>query len=162
MEAVAVHVEGVANYVSIKDGQSRNVIKGTGFSEGDKVTTSANGVVEIRFDTGDIMRMDTKTSMSITALHRKDSGSTFNIFSLIAGRVRNAVAKLSTSDSKFEYHTKAAICGVGGSPDWIVETGIDPSTGKEKTDVNFLGKTDEAGKLYVQGTEGTVITLTPG
>lgn len=143
--AKAVFVEGEVTILSVKDSSIHKVKIGTEFSEGDRVKTGSDGVVEIEFDTGDLIRVDRDTDMAIKALNRDEEGSTFSVFNLIVGRVKSAVSKLATSGSKFEYHTKAAICGVAGTPPFVVQFR------KNQTFVDLLGKKGEPGKVYVRG-----------
>lgn len=161
--ATVTHVEGEATVVFVKDGSAAPVVLKMAVSAGDRVRTGKNGVVEVQFDNGDVIRVDKDTDMTVRSLHRNEKGSTFSIFNLIMGRVKSSVAKLASRESKFEYHTKAAIAGVGGSPPWVVTASMD-ATGKSKTEVDFLGKKGEMGQLYLQGFDSglTRITLDPG
>lgn len=156
--AKAVYVEGSVRAISAVDAKMRSVAKGDTFTEGDRITTSASGVLEVEFDTGDLIRVDKNSDLVIKALNRNPKGSTFSIFSLMIGRVKSAVSKLTDSDSKFEYHTKAAICGVSGTPPFIVES-IDG-----QTNVDLLGEPGEKGAVYVKGFDpaGTMITIFSG
>lgn len=156
--AKAVHVQGDARVISVKTAKESKITVGSIVEEGDRIKTSRNGVVEVEFDNGDLIRIDVDTDMTIRSLHRDDSGSSFSIFNLVLGRVKSAVSKLVTADSKFEYHTKAAICGVGGTPPFIVEFRAD------KVSVDLLGKPGDAGFVYVQGFDPskTLVTLMAG
>ncbi len=158
IKAKAVYVEGSVNVISTKDNKSRLVKTGDLFVEGDKIVTEKDGVVEIKFDTGALIRIDVDTQMIVTSLHRNDSGSTFSIFNLIAGRVKSAVTKLVDDKSKFEYQTKAAISGVSGTPPFIVE-----ALGAI-TNIDLFGGEGDEGALYVIGFDPakTMITLFPG
>jgi len=142
--AKASYVEGASVYISIMDGKTNKISVGSQFREGDRIKTSANGVVEVLFDNGDLIRIDRNTDMVIKALHKKPAGSSFSIFGLFFGRVKSAVAKLATADSKFEYHTKAAIAGVGGTPPFVVEFR------DNKANVDLLGEKGERGSVYVK------------
>lgn len=153
--AKAVYVEGSVRAISAADAKMRIVAKGDTFAEGDRIITSASGALELELDTGDLIRVDKSSDMVIKALNRNPKGSTFSIFSLMIGRVKSAVSKLVDSDSKFEYHTKAAICGVSGTPPFIVET-MDG-----QTNVDLLGEPGEKGTVYVKGFDpaGTIVTV---
>ncbi len=142
--AKAVYVEGSVYVLSVKDKQMRRVKVGSKFVMGDRVRTKSDGIVEIEFDTGDLIRIDRDTDMVIRSLHRDEKGSTFSIFNLIVGRVKSAVDRLTTKDSKFEYHTKTSISGVAGTL-FIVESR------KDLTSVDHLGKKSVPGAVYVQG-----------
>lgn len=148
ISAKATYVEGSVSVLSAADDTTRAVQVGTGFAEGDKVTTSDDGIVEITFDTGDIIRLDNGTDLTIASLHRDEKGSTFSIFELAIGRVKSAVTKLVDKASRFEYHTRAAVCGVAGTPPFVVEAN------DKQTDVDLLGKKGDPGKVYVQSTGG--------
>lgn len=156
--AKAVYVEGVSHVISVKDGKRRRVKVNTPFQEGDRLTTSQNGVVEIRFDTGNLIRVDKGADMVIRSLHRNDRGSTFSVFGLLVGRVKSAVSKLISSESKFEYHTRTAICGVAGTPPFIV------AFQGNKTFVDLLGKKGEEGALRIQGLDPakSIVTVLSG
>lgn len=158
IKARAVYVEGSVNAISIADSKMRAVARGDTFAEGDRIKTSANGTLEVEFDTGDIIRLDKNSDLIIKALNRNSSGSTFSIFSLMIGRVKSAVSKLADSSSKFEYHTKAAVCGVSGTPPFVVET-----TDGE-TSVDLLGEPGEKGAVYVRGMDpaGTMVMVFSG
>ncbi|MBF0293212.1 MAG: FecR domain-containing protein [Nitrospinae bacterium] len=158
IKAKAVYVEGSVNVISIADSKMRAVARGDTFAEGDRIKTSANGTLEVEFDTGDIIRLDKNSDLVIKALNRNSSGSTFSIFSLMIGRVKSAVSKLADSSSKFEYHTKAAVCGVSGTPPFVVET-----TNGE-TSVDLLGEPGEKGAVYVRGMDpaGTMVMVFSG
>jgi hypothetical protein len=153
--AKAVYVEGYVRAISAADAKMRSVAKGDAFVEGDRIITSASGALELELDTGDLIRVDKNSDMVIKALNRNPKGSTFSIFSLMIGRVKSAVSKLADSDSKFEYHTKAAICGVSGTPPFVVET----TDGQ--TSVDLLGEPGEKGAVYVKGFDpaGTMVTV---
>lgn len=156
--AKAVHVQGDARVISAKTAKESRIAVGSIIEEGDRIKTSRNGVVEVEFDNGDLIRVDVGTDMTIRSLHRDESGSSFSIFNLVLGRVKSAVSKLVTANSKFEYHTKAAICGVGGTPPFIVEFRAD------KVNVDLLGKPGDSGFVYVQGFDSakTLVTLMAG
>lgn len=145
--AEAIYVEGKVTVLSIKDARETTVSVGSSFIAGDKIVTSSNGVVEMKFDNGNIMRVDHGTELSVKSLHRDGDGSTFSVFHLWAGRVKAAVSRLASSTSKFEYHTKGAIAGVSGTPPFVV--GYEPKL--NITEVDLLGKKGEPGKVYVQG-----------
>ncbi len=112
--AKAMSVEGEVFLLSIEDGKTRQVIRGDAFTAGDKITTGPDGKVVILFDTGSRMTIDNDTEMTIKNLSKNDRGKSKSIFGIGFGRVRAFVAKMDSS-SKFEYHTKAAIAGVGGT-----------------------------------------------
>ena len=158
IKATAVYVEGKVTVFSVTDSKVRTVVVGTAFREGDRVKTESNGVVEIEFDTKDLIRLDKNTDMTIKSLRRNEKGSTFSVFNLLVGRVKSAVSKLADKDSKFEYHTKAAICGVAGTPPFIVEFR------KNQAFVDLLGKKGEEGAVYVRGFDPakTLVTVFAG
>jgi hypothetical protein len=156
--AKAVHVEGDARLLSARTAKESRISVGFPVEEGDRIKTARNGIVEVEFDNGDLIRVDVDSDMTIRSLHRDDNGSTFSIFSLVIGRVKSAVSKLTTAESKFEYHTKAAICGVGGTPPFVVEFR------NEKVNVDLLGKPGDKGFVYVQGFDPakTMVSLLAG
>ncbi len=158
IKAKAVLVEGEATVFPIAGSKSYAIVIGTKFREGDRIKTGENGVVEIELDTGDLIRIDKSTNMVIKALHRNKKGSTTSIFSLLVGRVKSAVTKLVDDESKFEYHTKAAIAGVAGTPPFIVGFvgGI--------ANIDLLGKTGDKGRVFVQGTDSarSRVDISPG
>jgi len=156
--AKAVYVEGVAHVSSVKEKSGRRVELNSTFTEGDRVKTEADGIVEIEFDTGDLVRVDKDTEMVVRSLKRDESGSAFSIFNLVIGRVKSAVGKLATKDSKFEYHTKTAIAGVAGTPPWVL------SFHENTTEIDLLGQKGDKGFVYVQGLDPkkTLVTLSPG
>ncbi|MGK7345654.1 MAG: FecR family protein [Candidatus Nitrospinota bacterium M3_3B_026] len=156
--AEAVYVEGKVMVISAADSRESEVSIGMVFSEGDRIRTAADGIIEIEFDTGDLMRVDRDTDMVIKSLSRDEKGATSSVFGLMVGRVKASVTKLTTPDSKFEYHTKAAICGVAGTPPFVVEHK------KERTSIDLLGRAGEKGQVYVRGFDpaATVVNLTAG
>ena len=122
------------------------ILMGTRFIEGDIVKTGKDSVLEIKFDTGDLIHMEPETELEVTSIHRDDQGSTFSIFRLISGLVKSSVNKLLTPESKFEYKTKAAITGVGGTPPFIVQIN------KGATEVDLLPDYEfEGGNMYLHG-----------
>lgn len=143
--AKATYVSGDVSAFRLGDVKSVPVIKGLAFAEGDKIKTSADGVVEVQLDNGNLIRLDKSGELIIKSLNRNESGSTFSIFGLTFGRVKSAVSKLVSNESKFEYHTKAAICGVGGTPPFVVEADA------ENTRVDLLGYPADPGTVYVSG-----------
>ncbi|MGK7345860.1 MAG: FecR family protein [Candidatus Nitrospinota bacterium M3_3B_026] len=153
--AEAVHVEGAASYVSVDDEKTYPVEVKTPFREGDRVSTGADGIVEISFDTGDLMLVDNDTELLIRSLSRSGEASS-SVFGLELGRVKSYVTKLSGKESKFEIHTRAAISGVAGT-EYVVET---------KDDTTNVYNTSEAngGDIFVEGRDPskTRITLPPG
>jgi len=145
MAAKATYVEGKVSVVLAVDSSTRGVAVGDTFKEGDHLVTAADGIVEIELGTGDIIRLENDTDMTIKSLSRNEKGSTFSIFDLAIGRVKSLVGKLADKDSKFEYHTKAAICGVAGTPPWIV-TALENAT-----EIDLLGKKGGKGAVFTQG-----------
>jgi len=143
--AKATYVSGDVSVFHIGETKSAPVVKGSAFAEGDKIKTSADGVVEALLDNGNLIRLDKNGELIIKSLNRNESGSTFSIFGLTFGRVKSAVSKLVSNESKFEYHTKAAICGVGGTPPFVVEADAD------NTRVDLLGDPADTGAVYVSG-----------
>lgn len=156
--AKAVHVEGDARVLSARTAKESRISVGSPIEEGDRIKTARNGIVEVEFDNGDLIRVDVNSDMTIRSLHRDEKGSTFSIFNLVLGRVKSAVSKLTTAESKFEYHTKAAICGVGGTPPFVVEFR------ENKVNVDLLGEPGDRGFVYVQGFDPakTIVTLFAG
>jgi hypothetical protein len=156
--AKAVHVEGDSRVISAKTAKESRISVGSIIEEGDRIRTSRNGIVEVEFDNGNLIRVDVDSDMTIRALNRDEKGSTFSIFNLVLGRVKSAVSKLTTADSKFEYHTKAAICGVGGTPPFVVEFRDD------RINIDLLGKPGDMGHVYVQAFDPakTMVTLLAG
>ncbi|VAX23371.1 hypothetical protein MNBD_NITROSPINAE04-267 [hydrothermal vent metagenome] len=118
--ARAIVVEGMVTLFTADKKAGQRVTVDASFAEGDRVVTGDGSALEIEFGTGDRVRVDESSEMTIQSLHRDDSGSTFSIFNLALGRVRSFVTKLASGDSKFEYHTKTAIAGVAGT-DFVVE-----------------------------------------
>ena len=156
--AKAVHVEGDARVLSSRTAKETRITVGSLIEEGDRIKTARNGIVEVEFDNGDLIRVDVDTDMTIRSLHRDDKGSSFSIFNLVLGRVKSAVSKLVTAESKFEYHTKAAICGVGGTPPFVVEFRDD------NVNVDLLGEPGDKGFVYVRGFDPakTMVSLLAG
>ena len=116
IQARAINVIGTPNYYSVVKAKTLPVVKGTRFVAGDKIITGSSGVVEILMDTGDLMNIDNNSEITIKSLHKDTSGKTISTFWLAFGRVKAAVLRKLTTDSKFEFHTKSAIAGVSGSP----------------------------------------------
>ncbi len=158
IKAHAVYLEGDVKVFSFQNSKMRSVEKNDSFYEGDRIVTGADGVVEIELDTGDLIRVDKGSDMVIKALHRTAQGSSQSVFSLLLGKVKSAVNKLVDDQSKFEYHTKAAVAGVAGTPPFIVAV-----TGSS-TNIDLLGKQGDHGSVYVKGTDPneTRVTLPPG
>ena len=143
--AKATSVVGAVSVISVKDGKTSPVRQGSAFVEGDRVTTGADGSVEIEFDTGDHIFLDKGADLVIKSLHRNKAGSAFSIFNLLVGRVKSYVGKLADKKSKFEYHTRTAIAGVAGTPPWIVEYR------DGRTYIYLLGEKGKPGFIYVIG-----------
>lgn len=160
IDAVVVHLEGDAFVISSVKGGRVSLTMGDHVYEGDRISALAGASVEIKFDTGSVIKIGEKTDMVVKSLRRNDSGSTFSIFGLLAGRVKSAVGKLFGGDSKFEYHTKAAVAGVAGTPPFVVE--FDPVG--NRMGVDLLGKQGQSGAVFVQGFDpaATLINLGPG
>ncbi|VAX17149.1 hypothetical protein MNBD_NITROSPINAE01-723 [hydrothermal vent metagenome] len=158
IKAHAVYLEGDVKVFSFKNSKMRSVEKNDPFYEGDRIVTGADGVVEIELDTGDLIRVDKGSDMVIKALHRTAQGSSQSVFSLLLGKVKSAVNKLVDDQSKFEYHTKAAVAGVAGTPPFIVAV-----TGSS-TNIDLLGEQGDHGSVYVKGTDpnATRVNLPPG
>lgn len=160
MAARAVHVEGDVTVTSAANAKPRKVTTGWMFMAGDKIFTGADGAVEIELDTGDLIKLDRNSAFSITQLDRDSGGSTNSLFDLAVGRVVSAVEKLASRNSKFEVRTKTAICGVAGTPPWVVQ--FQPS--QQRTLVDLLGRQGEPGAVYVKGFDPgqTLITIFAG
>ncbi|MGK7345407.1 MAG: FecR family protein [Candidatus Nitrospinota bacterium M3_3B_026] len=154
--ARAVHVEGEASYVAARDAETYKVEINTPFAEGDRVITGADGKLEIEFDTGDLLLMDSGAELVIRALERDEKGTASAVFDLAAGRVKSLVTGLAGKGSRFEIHTRAAISGVAGT-EFYVET---------EEDATSVYNTSEpgGGDVFVQGRDaaGTRVILTPG
>ena len=143
--ATAIYVRGVAHVTSAKTSKKTRIRKGATFEAGDKIVTSRTGIVEIKFDNGNKVRIDRNSNLLVKRLERDSSGSTFSVFNLFFGRVKSAVGRLATASSKFEYHTKAAIAGVAGTPDWVLEYRGDTL----KT--YLLGQPGDEGSIFIRG-----------
>ena len=156
--ATAMYVRGVAHVTSAKTGKKTRIRRGAAFAAGDKIVTSRTGVVEIKFDNGNKVRVDRNSSLLVKELRRDSSGSTFSVFNLFFGRVKSAVGRLATASSKFEYHTKAAIAGVAGTPDWVLEYKDDTLK------AYLLGQPGDKGAIYIKGFDPhqTLIEITAG
>jgi hypothetical protein len=116
--ATARTVEGGVTVIGA-DNALVAVENGTTFVEGDRVKTAVDGSLEIVFDSGDKIRVGSSSDMTIKTLRRRPQ-ATASIFSLTFGKIRTFVTKLVGKESKFEYHTKAAVAGVAGT-DFVVE-----------------------------------------
>jgi len=159
--ARAIVVEGMVTLFPANKEVGRRVAVDASFAEGDRLITGKNSAVEIEFGTGDRIRVDESSEMTIQSLHRDDTGSTFSVFNLALGKVRSFVSKLTTTESKFEYHTKTAIAGVAGT-DFVVEVPDDNSMvvfvlpkdadlGEEGTGVCQDRTLWDKGAVYVKG-----------
>ena len=120
IKAKAISVKGKALLYKANRKRPQVVKKGSNFIEGDRIRTGRTGSVEILFDTGDIIRIAPGSNLQIKSLSKNKSGDTTSVFWLAFGRVKSAVLRKITSRSKFEYHTKSAICGIAGSPPFEV------------------------------------------
>ena len=161
MAARAVHVEGDAKvFAAASPKAGKTITVGWMFMKGDKIFTGADGAVEIEMDTGDLVKLDNNSAFSITQLDRDSGGSTNSIFDLAVGRVVSAVEKLASRNSRFEIRTKTAICGVAGTPPWVVQF----QPGQQRTLVDLLGRPGEPGVVYVRGFDPsqTLITIFAG
>lgn len=158
--AKAVAVEGKATRTSPEGNRSAGIVVGDTFSAGDTIKTSVGAIVEIEFDTGSLMLIGSDTQMTIKNLDRKKDGTTRSVFGLLFGRIKTSVVKLLTRNSLFEYHTKAAVCGVAGTPPFVVEYQRE----QEQTNIDLLGKPGQKGAVYVQGRDRarTRVDVLPG
>jgi len=156
--ATVTFITGEATLHPGAGGAAHPIVKGTALVEGDRVITEATGRLVVRFDNGDSIQLSPKSDLLIKALHRTKSRDSFSVFGLSVGRVKSFVSKLATKVSMFEYQTKAAICGVAGTPPWTV------TTNGEVTEVDLEGELGGPGAVYVRGTEGAAgeeVILTP-
>ncbi len=157
--ATVIHQEGSASVFSTAVGKRLPLRMGDRIAEGDRIRTGRNGNVEIEFDTGSVIKIDAGTDLVVKSLRRDNKGSTFSIFGLLFGRVKSAVRKLVSSESRFEYQTKAVVAGVAGTPPWVIT--VLPNGAAE---VDLLGAKGDKGAVFVQGLDPqkTLINLTPG
>ena len=147
--ATVSSVSGDVKYISIKEKASQPLEVGVILIAGDKVITGADGTAVITFgDSGDLT-IDINTTVTIRAVSKKPSGVVESIFYLATGRIKSTLSKL-TADDKFEYHTKAAVSGVAGTPPHIIEA-TQNEAGKEKTNIYLLGEIGDEGSIYVRG-----------
>lgn len=153
---VVTYVSGKALVVKRGASTSGQLAVGDRFNEGSQIRTGPNSSVELLFDDGSVIRVSEDTTLRARALRRADDGATTSIFDLIAGRVKSAVRRLIGPSSKFEYHTKAAIAGVAGTPPFVVEH----APGRGVTMVDLLGAPGQSGEVYVNTDKGSA-TLTP-
>lgn len=162
-QAKVTFVKGHAVRI-ITDSQINKLKLGSMVKGGERVKTGARSSLELELDDGSLIKLGANSDMKIKTLTRETSGTTVALFNLFSGRVKSAVRKLFNSSSKFEYHTKAAIAGVAGTPPFVVEYNP-PSKPKEGgvMSVDLLGSTGQAGKLYIKGESSLEkIVLTPG
>ncbi len=160
IEAHAVYVEGVVNYVSVEDSVTYPVELNTPFREGDRVITGKDGMVEIEFDTGALLLLDNDTDVTIKSLHINDQGAVSAIFYLAVGLIKSSFSKLADMD-QVEYHTKAAIAGISGTPNQVVKADT-TDEGVARTDIYLLGEEGDEGSMFARGFDPdmTEVTLT--
>jgi hypothetical protein len=120
IKAKASLVEGRVTVISAVDRGRKGLTTGMEINVGDRIMTGKDGYVEIIFDTQDVITIDPDTSMTVKELHANNQGDTTSIFQIAFGTVKSAVLRDLTPESKFEYHTKAAIAGIAGSPPFTV------------------------------------------
>lgn len=160
IKAEAVYVAGKASYVAAKDAVTRDVEVGAVFAEGDKITTGADGRVHIKIESGGMILIDNNTEFGVGSLRYGDNGAINTSFGLLVGRIKSSLSKIAAKDS-MEYRTKAALVGIAGTPEHILE--VKPADGgKSLTNVYALAGKD--GSLRVQGFDpaNTFVMLTAG
>lgn len=129
-----------------------NAAKGQRLAPGDVITTGLEGEAELLYDDGNLTRLDENSRLLIEKLSVVEGGARETGIRLDLGRVKNAVSKLGNKRSHFEVHTSSAVAGVTGTPDWVVGLAGDPAS--PVTEVDLLGKTGEAGEIFVEGAGG--------
>jgi hypothetical protein len=158
--AELVDVEGNV-WVTLKTGnETLDATVGLKLVAGDAIETGEDGAAEILFDDGNVTRMDENSKMTIETLSVDDDRNQRSVLGLAYGRVKNSVAKLVSKRSKFEVHTKSAVAGVTGTPEWVVGAFEGE---KHTTEVDLLGEEGEEGSIFVMGTdpERSVVILVP-
>ena len=156
--ATASTVSGDVNYVSVKDKATHPLEVGHILIAGDQVVTGSDGSAEITFEDSGAMTLDKDTKVTIRTIGRKPSGVIESIFYLAIGRIKSTLSKQMVAD-KFEYHTKAAIAGVAGTPPHIIEASKNEA-GKATANVYLLGEAGDEGSLYVRGFDKKKTTVT--
>ncbi|MDH4185167.1 MAG: hypothetical protein OEV92_13145, partial [Nitrospinota bacterium] len=92
--ATARFVKGQAFYVTDSGKSPKRPIKlGTPFAEGDRIYTGPNGRVEVGFDTGGLILIDSKSEFAFGPKKVEDSGTFSAMISLVVGRIKSSVSK---------------------------------------------------------------------
>lgn len=115
MEASVIAVSGTArvNFRDTEDWQElheKDIL-----SEGDRLQTGEDGVVEVRMANGNVIRVQANTELVIETLRQAQEASEYsNSFSVAYGRVTAVVERLNKR-STFQVKTPTVVCGVRGT-----------------------------------------------
>lgn len=158
--AEIVDVQGLAQVTVKSNKETVDAFVGQRLSVGDSIETGRDGAAEIMFDDGNVTRLDENSRITIELLSIEADSSRKSVLGLAFGRVKNLVSKLEHKRSRFEIHTKSAVVGVRGTPQWAVGA-FDGE--KHKTEADLLGGEGEKGTIFVRGrdTAKTVVILKP-
>jgi len=109
-EGKATSVKGEA-WATAPGGSEAKLTQGTELPAGTKIRTGKDGLVEITFDDGSLLRVQPCTSLALSPAKRQTKK---NAVVLFFGRVWSRVTK-SDSDRSYEVNTPNAVCGVRGT-----------------------------------------------
>jgi hypothetical protein len=162
--AEVADVTGQAVIVAKSSGRGVSAVKGMKLFPGDSVETKAGAELELLYEDGSVTRISENSKITIKQLTVEGDKSHQTVLDLALGRVKNAVAKLATSNSKFEVRTKTATAGGSGSS-WFV--GLSGNLENPMTEVFLMPrkdgrKTKEKIEVKSEGITAPPAILTPG
>jgi hypothetical protein len=99
-----------------RGGGEVTVAEGTRISEGDEISTAANGFVSLRIEDGSTVSLPSRSRVSVRRLRRVLlTGGVERAFALAEGRTRAVVTPARNADDGFQVSTPVAVSAVRGT-----------------------------------------------
>ena len=150
LTATITNVEGSAMIQDHKTAGTIPANVGMEISEGDRIITGTDGIVEITFVDDSKTRVAPETRMDIRSLYSTADGAETTVLNVDNGKVWNAVSSLVEKNSRFEVNTPSSVAGVRGTAfavDVNNESG-DNDSGNNDNDNNENGEDDDGSTTY--------------
>lgn len=163
--AAIADVSGEVVVMVKSSGETVPAVKGMRLYPGDSVKTKAGSEAEIFYEDGNISRIGEKSWIGIKQMSVEPDKSRQTVLDLTFGRIKNVVGKLTSSNSKFEVHSKTAVTTSTGVSKWVM--GLSGSLEKPMTEVFVLpdrNKSQQKGAVTVkaEGLPNPPIKIEPG
>jgi len=154
VKAMVTFLKGIARVQPKGAAKYTNLSLGAILSEGDTVITLDNARMEIKLDTGQIIRLGPATSFTLQAMRKTSTGGIKGILKVVTGRLWFTLGKL-TGDSDLKTQTPTVVAAVKGTV-YSAEVAKDGQTSLQVYDGVVSASRDGASPVDVAANEKLV------